>query len=96
MLDHLSADKVQVQEFRGKKEKWEKETIEKRLGPVSYLVKIQGKSKQINVDHILAHQTKGTKNKQPEASDTSVNPSETPNIRTHAHRYPTCNKHFVI
>ena len=88
MLDHLSPDKVQVQHFSGMKEKWEKGTIEKRLGPVTYLLKIQGKSKQINVDHILAHQTKGTKNKQPEASDTSVNPSETQNTRNSCAQVP--------
>ena len=60
-----------------------KKRIEKRLGPVTYFVRIQGKFKQILIDHILAHQTEGTKNKQlddnwhslvPDASDTSVNP----------------------
>ena len=43
-----------------------KKTIEQRLGPVTYFVRIQGKFKQILIDHILAHQTKGTKNKQPD------------------------------
>ena len=72
-----------------------KKTIEKRLGPVTYSVRVQGKSKQILIDHILAHHTEGTKNKQPDdkwhslvpdARDTSVNPSETPITQTGAHK----------
>ena len=105
LREFTSGDKVQVQDFSGKKGKWEKGTIEKRIGPVTYLVRIQGKSKKIDVDHILAHQTEGTKNKQPddnwhslipEASDASVSSSETPVTQTHTYRYPTCTKHSVI
>ena len=40
--EFICGDKVQLQDFSGKKGRWEKGTIEKRLGPVTCSVRIQG------------------------------------------------------
>ena len=55
-----------MQDFSGKKRNWENGTIEKRMGPVTCLVLIQGKCRQKHVDHFLAHQIKGNNSKQPD------------------------------
>ena len=91
LREFTNGDKVQVQIFSGETGKWENGTIEKRLGPVTYLVRVQGKSKKTHVDHILARHFENTSNKQPDVPD-----SETPNTQTHTHRYHTCTKHSVI
>ena len=40
LCEFTDGDKVQVQVFSGKTGKWENGTIEKRLGPVTYLVRV--------------------------------------------------------
>ena len=91
LREFTNGDKVQVQVFSGKTGKWENGTIEKRLGPVTYLVRVQGKSKKTHVDHILACHFENTSNKQPD-----IPASETPNTQTYTHRYHTLTKHSVI
>ena len=51
------------------------ETIEKLLGPVTYLVRIY---KQVHIDHILARQIESTKNKQPDDNWQSLDLLVTP------------------
>ena len=86
-----NGDKAQVQVFNGKTGKWENGTIEKKMGTVTYLVTVQGKSKKIHIDHVLARHFKNANNKQSDVPD-----SKTPNTQTHTHRYYTCTKHSVI
>ena len=60
------------------------------MGPVTYLVRAQGKSKKIHVDHILARHFEDINNKQSDGPD-----PETRNTQTQAHRYHTRTKHSV-
>ena len=60
--EFTKGDKVQVKEFTEKNRKWSNGIIENRLGPLTYLVKVQGKSKKIHVDHLLLYQPNDTQN----------------------------------
>jgi len=45
-------DSVMVRNFRGS-HKWKRGTILQRLGPVSYMVKVQDSTRHVHVDHLL-------------------------------------------
>ena len=51
--EFFKGDKVMVQNFRGGKEKYVVGVIAKRLGPLTYLVKVGQKLRHCHVDHLL-------------------------------------------
>ncbi|KAK0144151.1 hypothetical protein N1851_017503 [Merluccius polli] len=56
-LRHLSeGDSVLIRNFRGGKERWMKGTVEKRLGPVTYLVWNGVSRRSVHIDHLLYNQ----------------------------------------